>query len=145
MIKKLLIDILKKELKGDVQLKVTPSPDLGDYCLECFKLSKDQPPEEFAKQLAKRLEGKIKIVKRIEAMGSYLNFFLNKSFVAGLVIKKILNQKEKYGSTNIGNGKKILIEHTSINPNASPHVGRARNAILGDSIPRLFARSALFC
>jgi hypothetical protein len=35
-------------------------------------------------------------------------------------------------------GSRVLIEHTSINPNASPHVGRGRNAIIGDTIARLF-------
>ena len=36
-----------------------------------------------------------------------------------------------------GRGKRALVEHTSINPNASPHVGRARNALIGDSIVRM--------
>src|SRR3989344_8116011 len=41
--------------------------------------------------------------------------------------------------TNLGKGKKFIIEHTSINPNASPHVGRARNAIIGDSLVKIFS------
>ena len=48
-----------------------------------------------------------------------------------------MRQKDKYGSNYAGRGKKILVEHTSINPNASPHVGRARNALIGDSIVRI--------
>jgi arginyl-tRNA synthetase len=53
------------------------------------------------------------------------------------VLTKIQKEKKKYGSSNSGKNKKALIEHTSINPNASPHIGRARNAIIGDSISRL--------
>lgn len=45
--------------------------------------------------------------------------------------------KNAYGSSKSGIGKQALVEHTSINPNASPHVGRARNALIGDSIVRL--------
>ena len=41
------------------------------------------------------------------------------------------------GIFGLGKNKKILIEHTSINPNASPHVGRARNALIGDSLVRI--------
>ena len=48
-----------------------------------------------------------------------------------------MRQKDKYGSNYAGKEKKILVEHTSINPNASPHVGRARNALIGDSIVRI--------
>ena len=49
------------------------------------------------------------------------------------ILTSILKNKD-YGSLNLGKNKKILVEHTSINPNASPHVGRARNALIGDSI-----------
>jgi arginyl-tRNA synthetase len=51
-------------------------------------------------------------------------------------LKEIIKNKN-YGSLSLGKGKKILVEHTSINPNASPHVGRARNALIGDSIVRI--------
>ncbi|MEK6848818.1 MAG: arginine--tRNA ligase, partial [Nanoarchaeota archaeon] len=49
----------------------------------------------------------------------------------------ILSDKLNYGKENIGKGEEVLIEHTSINPNASPHVGRIRNALIGDSIVRI--------
>ena len=52
-------------------------------------------------------------------------------------LTKIFKEKDKYGSNFLGKNKKALIEHTSINPNASPHIGRARNAIIGDSIVKL--------
>ena len=54
-----------------------------------------------------------------------------------VVLKKILSVKSDYGKVNFGKGEKMLIEHTSINPNASPHVGRARNAMIGDTLTRI--------
>jgi len=48
-----------------------------------------------------------------------------------------LKEKNNYGSSNIGKNKKIILEHTSINPNASPHVGRARKALIGDVLARV--------
>src|SRR3989344_1528148 len=83
---------------------------------------------------------KIKPTELLEAIvpkGPYLNFFLNRSKLSELTLKSILKEKDKYGSYLVGKGKTALIEHTSINPNAAPHVGRARNAIIGDSITRL--------
>lgn len=53
------------------------------------------------------------------------------------VLKEIKDKKDYFGSSFTGIGKKALIEHTSINPNASPHVGRARNALIGDVLVRL--------
>ena len=49
-----------------------------------------------------------------------------------------INNSAKYASSHSGVGKTVLIEHTSINPNASPHIGRARNALIGDAIANLF-------
>jgi arginyl-tRNA synthetase len=74
---------------------------------------------------------------RLETKGTYLDVFLKKEAAIKDIIEEILKKKDKYGSSLKGKGKKALVEHTSINPNASPHVGRARNAILGDSIVRL--------
>ena len=51
------------------------------------------------------------------------------------MIDRILKEKENYGSLLVR--EKALIEHTSINPNASPHLGRIRNAIIGDILARL--------
>lgn len=129
-IKQQLIDILSEQIKETITLEVPPNPNLGDFALPCFKLHKK--PQELQNTL--RLP---KFIEKTEIRGIYLNFFLNKALFAEITIKEILKKKSKYGSNNSGKGKKALIEHTSINPNASPHVGRARNAIIGDSIVRL--------
>ncbi|MEK6869483.1 MAG: arginine--tRNA ligase, partial [Nanoarchaeota archaeon] len=62
---------------------------------------------------------------------------INKDSLTGGTLKEILRKKDNYGSSGIGKNKKIILEHTSINPNASPHVGRARNAFIGDSLARI--------
>ena len=93
-------------------------------------------PVEIAKELASKI--KSKYIEKIDVKGPYLNFYVNKGILAKDTVNEILKKKEKYGSSGIGKKEKLLIEHTSINPNASPHVGRARNALLGDSLVRLF-------
>jgi len=136
--KTLIINLLKKQTKlKEIKLETPPSPDLGDYAFPCFQLSKKykKSPVEIASNLAKKI--KSSSIKQVKATGPYLNFFINQDILVKQTIKQILKQKNKYGSSNIGKNKKILVEHTSINPNASPHVGRARNAILGDSITKI--------
>jgi len=131
-----IVSALKKEVSGDIVLEVPPSPELGDYAFPCFLLAKERkkPPVQIAQELSRSL--RIKGVTKIVAAGPYLNFFVDKSSLASDVVVKVLKDRN-YGSNASGKGKHALIEHTSINPNASPHVGRARNAILGDAVTRL--------
>ena len=129
-LKEQLLQSLSNQIKEQITLDIPPNPAYGDFALPCFKLSKK--PNE--------LQSSLKLpsfIEKTEIKGPYLNFFINKSYLAQTTIKEILSKKTKYGSNNTGTGKKALVEHTSINPNASPHVGRARNAIIGDSIVRL--------
>ncbi len=103
---------------------------MGDFSLPCFKLTKKSQELQQILKLPKFIE-------KTEVKGPYLNFFIKKGVLAELTIKQVLKAKERYGSNNSGKGKQALVEHTSINPNASPHLGRARNAIIGDSIVKL--------
>jgi len=134
-----IINSLKKQTKlKQIKLEIPPSPDLGDYAFPCFELAKEykKNPIEIASNLAKKIP-KSSAIKQVKSTGPYLNFFINPEIMIKQTIKQILIQKDKYGSSNTGKNKKILVEHTSINPNASPHVGRARNAIIGDSISKI--------
>ncbi len=122
--------ILEKAGISDVKLE-QPGGELGDYAFPCFIEAKERKksPYETAQELAKeiKLTG---AVRKVEVKGPYLNFFVNKKLLNRQVLKGILRRKKP-------KGRDIIVEHTSINPNASPHVGRARNALIGDSIVRL--------
>ena len=137
--KNTIIRFLKKEANVEnIELEVPPTQEMGDYAFPCFMLAKElkKSPNEIALELSKRFKPD-NLISEAKAIGPYLNFFVNKIKIAQEIIKEVLRQKDKYGSNYAGKGKKILVEHTSINPNASPHVGRARNALIGDSIVRI--------
>lgn len=136
--KEQIISALKKEVKGSVELEVPPQSDMGDYAFPCFSLAKiyKKAPNEIAQDLAAKIK-KSKYIADVKVIGPYLNFFINKGALTEGTIIKILKEKDNYGSSGIGKNKKIVLEHTSINPNASPHVGRARNALIGDAIARI--------
>ena len=125
----------KKEIANLIE--IPPSSDLGDFAFPCFILSKKQKknPSKIASDLAKKISSKD--FEKVESKGPYVNFFLDYKSTAKKILSQIKKEKDKYGSSNIGKGKKALVEHTSINPNASPHVGRVRNALIGDSIVQI--------
>ncbi|MBI4150752.1 arginine--tRNA ligase [Candidatus Woesearchaeota archaeon] len=134
--KEAITQALKKETGVDIILEVPPSPTLGDFAFPCFLLAKTmkKAPAIIANELSKSL--RIKGVASIKANGPYLNFFVDKSLLADKVLHDILKDKN-YGSSGEGKGQHVLIEHTSNNPNADIHVGRARNSIIADAIVRI--------
>jgi arginyl-tRNA synthetase len=73
---------------------------------------------------------------RVEATGPYINFHVRQDSLAGAVIPAILEEKALYG-TEPDNQTRVVLEHTSANPNGPFHVGRARNPIIGDTLARV--------
>jgi len=134
-----LIFKISKLSKVEIEnlIEIPPSQEFGDYAFPCFILSKKlrKPPIEIALEMSRDLNKKLpKWLDKIEKKGPYINFYLDKNIVIEEVLSKAL--EDNYGSAK--QKDKILIEHTSVNPNASPHVGRTRNSIIGDSIVRIF-------
>jgi arginyl-tRNA synthetase len=123
---------IAKNLKADIQ-EIEEPDKYGDFAYPCFNLAKKS--KKNSNEIAKELAGKTKIelIEKVEAMGPYVNFYVDWSKFGQLLLE---NVDDKYGGHFV-KGKKALVEHTSINPNSSPHVGRVRNAIIGDSIVRL--------
>lgn len=139
MFEKEIRKILRRANVRDIDIEIPPHQKFGDYSIRCFDLAKKykKSPEQIALDLSKKIK-LTPLISRVKPLGPYLNFFINKQKLASIVIKKVLKENDKYGATNIGKRKRILIEHTSINPNAAPHIGRARNALIGDSLAKIF-------
>ncbi|MFZ5969068.1 MAG: arginine--tRNA ligase [Bacillota bacterium] len=122
----------------DVILTTPPKSDMGDLALPCFTAAKElkRNPIEIARELREKIRDH-EYIERIELQGAYLNIYLRRAMVIEDTLTEIALKGDHYGSSMEGRGQKALIEHTSINPNASPHVGRARNALIGDCLVRL--------
>lgn len=139
-LKKQIADCIKNYLNVEDELipsfELPKNSEYGDIAMPCFAFSKalKKSPMEIATNLANITYPKFVI--KAQAVGGYLNFFLEKNeYYKSIIVEAIKN--ETYGSSHSGDGKKCLIEHTSINPNASPHIGRSRNAIVGDFYTKL--------
>lgn len=140
--KKRIIQILQQILKEknyphNVTLE-RPPEGKGTFAFPCFQLSaiSKKSPQQTAEEIQREIKGEPFIEKTIVS-GGYLNFYLNETSIIQQTISLILEKKEAYGTLNSKN-KKVIIEHTSANPNGPLHVGRARNPIIGDTITRLF-------
>ena len=134
-----IIEFLKKETGIDnIDIEIPPNSEMGDYAFPCFHLAKvfKKNPNEIAKELSEKFRSN-EFLSEAKALGPYLNFFINKSELAESTLRMIMKLRDRYGSSGEGKNKKFLVEHTSINPNEPPHVGRARNAIIGDSVVRI--------
>ena len=130
------------ELATQLRLTETDDPAHGDLGLPCFPIAKalGTAPAQIALALKEHLV-RADIsglpLERVETAGPYLNLFVSADATVGNTVRAVLAASEGYGSSQLGAGKRALVEHTSINPNASPHLGRARNAWIGDTIVRL--------
>ena len=110
---------------------------MGDYSFPCFSLSKTlkKNPAEIAKDFS----GKIQLSKefeKVESVGPYLNFFVDKKILAAKIIEKITKEKDKYGSGKFEKGK-VMIEFSQANTHKAFHVGHIRGTSLGESLARI--------
>jgi arginyl-tRNA synthetase len=133
----------------DFDISESPRKEFGDFsCNVAFLLSKalrrrpvDIANEIIEKELKPYIEKKkatdsISFILSVESHPSgYINFKANISNLASWTLNEVL-KNSKYGFNDLGKGKRIIIEHTSINPNKALHVGHMRNVVIGDILYR---------
>ena len=137
-IKKNLEQILEtKNYPSKVTLERPPEGQ-GTFAFPCFQLCaiSKKSPQQTAEEIKKEIKEDPLIEKTVVSSG-YLNFYLNETKIIQQTLSLILKKKDSYGTLSAKN-KKVIVEHTSANPNGPLHVGRARNPIIGDTITRLF-------
>jgi len=124
-------------LASEDQLEIPPQPQFGDLAFPCFDLAKKEKksPREVAKDIARKIElgG---IISKVEVKGGYVNFFLDFKKIAESTLKKIIDEKQCYGSS--GDKKKIImVEYAQPNTHKGFHIGHLRNICLGESLSRI--------
>ena len=125
----------------DFDVQETQKAEFGDFYVNVpFLLAKKlrRNPMEIAGQISDAIEN-IPNLTVEPCKPGYLNFRID---YAHLVYETIRNGIESdFHFPDLGRGEKVLVEHTSVNPNKALHIGHARNLCVGDSIARLL-RSA---
>ncbi|MCW4023826.1 MAG: arginine--tRNA ligase [Candidatus Bathyarchaeota archaeon] len=123
-------------------LKKTPNIEYGQLASSlCFELAKNlkRKPLELAEQIVKAadLSNAVLVEKVTSAGAGYINFHLNFAKFSELTLQSINQLKSEYGFVKTEQPKKIIVEHTSVNPLHPIHIGQARNPMLGDALARI--------
>ena len=120
-------------------IEVPPNKEMGDYAFPCFKLAKvfRKAPNMIAADLAENIEAKGAISK-VMPLGGYVNFFVNKSQLAETVINDVLTKKEKYGHTDLGQEKAVVIDFSSPNIAKPFHIGHIRTTVIGNALYKIY-------
>ncbi len=135
--------ILDTNVAPKIQVTPTKQKLHGDYaCNIALMLAKPAKcnPRQLAEKIITHLPKSDLITKTEIAGPGFINFFLNHS-AQFEIIKKILDQKEDYGKSNLGNSKKVNVEFVSANPTGPLHVGHGRGAAIGSAIASILEYS----
>jgi arginyl-tRNA synthetase len=138
------IDKALKELLNveEIPFNMPPQREWGDLSSAvCLSLAKQrrESPMKIAQEVTERL--KSKLPPYVQEIGvsppGYLNFKVDWPALAQDLIPRILRERKLFGKPVSPPGKKVFIEHTSVNPNKAMHIGHLRNSVLGDTVARV--------
>ncbi|MCR1876638.1 arginine--tRNA ligase [Paraclostridium bifermentans] len=136
-LKEKIEDLSLEEIVGLIE--IPPNSEMGDYAFPCFRLAKvfRKAPNMIAEDLAESIEAKDAISK-VEPAGGYVNFFVNKSQLAKNVINDVLTQGKKYGHSELGKDKTVVIDFSSPNIAKPFHIGHIRTTVIGNALYKIY-------
>jgi arginyl-tRNA synthetase len=141
-VKSAALELFGVEL-DQLNAETPPRPELGDIAFPvAFELAKlikqgtgvKLPPRTIAEQLKARLESSPDVDRADVAGAGYLNLFFDRARLMSIFTGDKTAEEE---NATIPDRPKMMVEHTSINPNKAAHIGHVRNAVLGDTFVKI--------
>ena len=126
----------KDEIKGYIE--VPKDTKNGDFAFPCFSLAKTlkKAPPIIANELKEKIEYDSNVIEKVEVIGGYLNFFVNKN----ILIKEVLEKISKDEKIKIGEGKTVLIDYSAPNIAKPFHIGHLRTTVIGGALYNVYQK-----
>ncbi len=125
-----------------IEITVPDKPEHGDLSSNIafsVKTELKTSPRDAGTQILEKIDKTA--FEKIEVVGpGFLNFFLKREDILN-VLDNVLQQKEKYGKLDMGQGQHAQVEFVSANPTGPLHIGHFRQAVLGDVVARLLTNA----
>ncbi|MCJ7856144.1 arginine--tRNA ligase [Lachnospiraceae bacterium NSJ-143] len=125
-------------------IEIPPDRKMGDYAFPCFRLAKTlrKAPPVIAQEIIEKLK-KPDFISSAEVKGAYVNFFADKSVFVRNVIERSVSAS--YGSSDMGNGKTVVIDYSSPNIAKPFHVGHLRSTVIGSALYKIYTELGYKC
>jgi arginyl-tRNA synthetase len=139
-----LINIEGESAESIYKNIATPPDDkMGDYALPCFPFAKKlrKSPIIIAQELAQQINSnKVPPIASAEALNGYLNIYIDKLYYAKDLLEKIITEGREYGADDVGKGKTICIDYSSINIAKPFHIGHLCTTVIGGALYRVYKK-----
>ncbi len=123
------------DIEKDIEM---PESKIGDFALPCFKYAKilRTSPQNIAKSITQsQLPA---FVTKAEAVNGYANFFVDRELFSKRTLDEIQSKGELYGSANLGRGRTVCIDYSSINIAKPCHIGHLSSTVMGHALYNIY-------
>ena len=151
--KQVLVKLLEKSIQAGIdkgslppmaplriEVELTRDPGHGDYASNIAMILASQAkknPREIAKIVLEGIEDCDGVLEKVEIAGpGFLNFFVREGGLTTL-LEAVERQGDRYGSSDLGKGRRVQVEFVSANPTGPLHIGHARGAVVGDVVANI--------